>query len=302
MLIQRARVNLILLALLVAAAASVSSDKHNNARPRSGHSIPLHFGTDGDEEEMNCPSMNHQLTKVSSVRCEACRALTDHLRRRVFDEHEASIDDVVEGVCDFALAHVELRQWRTGFKFWELPTPRQRAGKDKAAALEPTATSKRRTEDGKDAPKTELRLTSDDVTMNVTYTTRDEAQTLPCAAFLFKRFCESFLGDFGDDVAECFGGGDRRSADDVSQCLRVTVCEKTSRECDARALGVARAHERKSFLMYQAAFGPTNFQYVADEKDPNTLVRNPYAKGQPLEGNKEYVRYLADTKLSNDDL
>jgi hypothetical protein len=214
--------------------------------------------------------------------------------------------DAMESVCETLETESVLKQRRSGLRYWYHP-----------------GTAKYLTDhDPQLQAKNKIFVDGDYDETQVTYHTRQERETLPCAHHFLKKYCgtlqetqmemfeqclEEYTAATGRKLKKQKKGSEiedgkqdpdglvlRRDAalDSLHHCLARRICSHS--DCEERLLAKSEREERVRFMKYQAVFSSNRFQYVADVDDENRLQKNPYAKGGPKARENEYLRMRPD--------
>ena len=249
----------------------------------------------GSEDlELNCPSISYRFADHSTLRCESCKTLGRVLHYALVHYHRTAEDMLISGptqrgpeLCVLASVSAELRQKTNGRRFWDLtrlmkqgdviehspyvdhdydPLPEAHSPAARTRELRRARSAGHGAFSVEDPTDYPIVATNDKaVSVNnrrVTYHTKDERETLPCANYFFNRYCMSeYLGD--DDTADAIDGCvNSYTAVRASQDRAVTAAAKRrlkeakaagGANADSLSLAAFEAEERQAIDKSQAA-------------------------------------------------
>ena len=295
--------NAILLFLLVLVSNLCTAAGRKAAAPTT---VPIRGSQNLD---LNCPSISYTFPP-GTLRCESCLAVVSMLTFLI-DAKFADPLDALEHVCDTLEEESVLKQRRNGLRYWyHEGMKRYLQGHDPAAQQ-----------------KNKIFVDDNYDETLVTYHTKEERESLPCAHHFLKKFCSGLIETEADMIEGCIaeftgtvsGKKSKKGAEQaivvpvsdadvksessgrlgrdialesLHHCLSRSVCSHA--DCEARMLAKSERDERIRFMKYQAVYGTNKFQYVADVDDENKLQPNPYAKGGAKARENEYLRMRPD--------
>lgn len=301
---------LTLVGCLLLAMGIVSAKSTPNKKKPSTDSFPIRASED---LELNCPSLTYRFP-AGTLQCESCRAvgvaLAYLIQHRSMDILEAS-----ESVCPALFQYAQLRQASTGLRYWDLSAMEEEDGR--GDGILPLSSNIDKVHPrGAPWPVVDQDGNEPENPLQVTYHTPEERDTLPCAQYLLKKYCEEYMATYDEQLEDnCFEEyrvalrearkqeaansaqiGSRKkkrklpsevAAEQLAHCLTVPQCDIHVAHCHSRMLAMKEEEEIQLFKKYNGRYGAQKFPYVKDRTTRSRFERNPYAKGGEKESENE---------------